>query len=138
MKTKIVLLVVLVLSLAGVVGYGRRELPSYEEQRKMQKQLHEQWQAEQNRRQSRFGERKRRGEGISSSRLVQLEARVAHLEYILVTQLEHPESASATLKGVLNTEATRQSRASKKAVQRLVRERIVKTVEHRIRGDLKK
>jgi len=141
MKTKVLLLMVLLIGITCLVVYGRIRPPSYEEQRRMQKQRFEQEQEYQrqiqSRRQSRSNERKQRQEGVSSNRLTQLEVRVANLEHALITQLTHRAMVSPSLKSVLDNETILRSRTGKAEVERVVHTRIAKTVESRAARELK-
>lgn len=150
MKTKVLLLMVLLIGITCLVVYGRRRAPTYDEQRRTQKQLYDQQQAElnqlQRQRQDRAAERRRRQEvsapRLAAASLVALEARITALEHALTTQVSYegipgmPEVPS-DLRAVINAETIRQSKEGKAAIHAIARDRIIKAVKFQAGKKLK-
>lgn len=123
MKTKVLLIVLLV----GMVCLGSS--PSHRERMEMQKQRFEQDQILRSQRLERFAEKKQRKEDrVYRQRLLLLEARVAHLEHALTTKLSHTEVPS-DLQEVFDAETIRRSNEGKAEVQRAVYSRVLEAVK---------
>jgi len=124
MKTKVLLIVLLVGAVCLAV-YGRRAPLSHAEERARQKQRFEQDQILRQQRLEHYDEKR---QSRYLKRLKLLEARVTDLEHALATKVSHV-GVPSDLQDVFDAEITRRSNKSKAEIQRAVHSRVLGAVK---------